>query len=68
MEQITEISQVFKTSLDQRSWVLARDSKVYSKLFNGGCKNVFCKCVQQLEEKGDDPPFIKSWKSIITHF
>jgi hypothetical protein len=68
MEQITQVSQVFRTSLDQRSWVLARYSKVFSKLFNGGCKNVFYKCVQQHEEKGDGPPFIKSWKPSITHF
>jgi hypothetical protein len=60
MEQITQISQVFRISSDQRSSVLARYSNVFSKLFNGGCKNVFCKCVQQSEEKGDGPPFIKS--------
>jgi hypothetical protein len=68
MEQITQISQVFRTSLDQRSWALDRYSKVFSNLFNGGCKNVFFKCIQQQEEKGDDPPFIKSWKPSITHF
>jgi hypothetical protein len=68
MEQITQISQVFRTSLDQRSWALARYSMVFSKLFNGGCKNVFCKYIQLLEEKGDGPPFIKSWKPSITHF
>jgi hypothetical protein len=68
MEQITQISQVFRTSLDQRSWALAMYGKVFLKLFNGGCKNVFCNCIQQLEEKVDGPPFIKSWKSNITHF
>jgi hypothetical protein len=68
MEQITQIWQVFRINLDQRSWALARYSKVFAKLFNGGCKNVFCKCIQQLEEKGDDPPFIKSWTPSITHF
>jgi hypothetical protein len=47
MEQITQISQVFRVSLDQRSWALAMYSKVFSKLFNGGCKNVFCKYIQQ---------------------
>jgi hypothetical protein len=47
MEQITQISQVFRTSLDQRSWALVRYSKVFSKLFNGGCKYVFCKYIQQ---------------------
>jgi hypothetical protein len=60
MEQITQISQVFRTSLDQRSSALVMYSKVFSKLFNGGCKNIFCKCIQQQEEKGDGPPFIKS--------
>jgi hypothetical protein len=68
MEQITQISQVFRISLDQIFWALARYNKVFSKLFNGGCKNVFCKCIQQLEEKGDGPLFIKNWKSNITHF
>jgi hypothetical protein len=47
MEQITQISQVFRTNLDQRSWALAKYSKVFSKLFNGDCKNVFCKYIQQ---------------------
>jgi hypothetical protein len=63
MEQITQISQVFRTSLDQRSWVLARYSKIFSKLSNGSYKNVFLQVYPTNKREREMVPFYQELKN-----